>query len=165
VVINLVHGNSFGGALGFIGAGDLTFAVKNARFCFPELRLGLVPSVIMPYLLTRVKLPDIKYQILSGGIFTAEDALKIGLVDKVCEDFDDMEMKTNEIIQNIYSASPKAITSAKTLLRTLNKSLINSDNIRETVKIITRMKMSDDAKSRMLKFATKKSYLNKRENI
>jgi methylglutaconyl-CoA hydratase len=156
VVINLVHGDAFGGALGFLGAGDFTLALKNTRFRLPELRLGLVPSVILPYLLTRVKPAYIKYQIFSAGIFTAEEALKIGFIDKVCEDIDDMELKVNELIQNIYPASPQALKEAKHLLRALNKSRINSDNIKKTVKIITRMKMSDDARDRMSKFLSKK---------
>lgn len=156
VVISLIHGEAFGGALGFSGAGDLTFAVNNTRFCLPELRLGLIPSVIMPYLLTRVKQSDLKYQIFRGGIFSAEEALKIGLIDKACEDIDDMEIKAYELIQNICSESPQALTEVKRLIRTLNKSHINSDNIKETVKVITKIKRSDDARRRMLKFITKK---------
>lgn len=156
VVINLVHGDVFGGASGFLGAGDFTFAAKNTRFRLPELHLGLVPSVIMPYLLTRVKTADIKYQIFSGGIFTAEEALKTGFIDKVCKDIDDMELKANELIQNICSASPQALAESKHLLRVLNKSLINSENIKKTVKTITRLKMSDNARERMLGFLSKK---------
>ncbi len=155
IVLNLIHGYVFGGALGFLGACDFNLAVKNTKFSLPELRLGLVPSVIMPYLLTRVKLPDIRFQIFNGGSFTAEEAKKIGLIDKVCEDTDEMEMKTNELLQNIYLASSKAITETKYLLRILNKNLINSKNIKETVKTITRMKISDDTRTRMLKFITK----------
>lgn len=156
VVINMVHGDAFGGALGFLGAGDFAMAVKDTRFRLPELSLGLVPSVIMPYLLTRVKPADLKYEIFSGEIFTPEDALKKGLIDKVCDDIDDMENKVNELIQNIYSASPQALTEAKHLLRAFNKSLVNHDNIKKTVKTITRMKMSDDARERISGFLSKK---------
>src|SRR3989339_1335567 len=126
VVINLVHGDVFGGGLGFIGAGDLTLGLKNSIFRLPELRLGLVPSVIMPYLLTRVNHADVKFQIFSGEIFTAEEALQIGLIDKIYEDLNDMELKANELIQNIYKASPQALTETKHLLRALNKKNINS---------------------------------------
>ena len=157
VVINLVHGDIFGGGLGFIGAGDLTLALKNSTFCLPELRLGLVPSVIMPYLLTRVSQPVIRYQIFSGEIFTSEEALQKGLIDKICEDFNDMELKADELIQNILRVSPQALTETKQLLRVLNKKNINSDNVRKTVKAITKMKMSDDAVARMTKFLSKKN--------
>ncbi len=155
VVINLVHGEVFGGGLGFTGAADITLAVKDTRFRLPELRLGLVPSVIMPYLLTRVTPADIKYEVFSGEMFTAEKAHKIGLIDKVCEVAEEMELKSNELIQDICSASPGALTETKRLFRALTKSLINSDNIGKTVKAITMMKMSDDARERMAKFLSK----------
>ena len=155
VVINLIHGNSFGGALGFFGAGDFSIALKNTVFSLPEIRLGLVPSVIMPYLLTRVRLSDLKYQVFTGGRFTAEEAQKIGLIDKVCKDLDEMELKAKELIHNISLASPEALTELKYLLRIFNKSLINSNNIKETIKTITKMKMSDEASNRMLKLIAK----------
>ena len=156
VIINLIHGHAFGGALGLLAAGDFTFAVKNTLFSLPELRLGLTPSVIAPYLLSRLKLADIKYKIFTGSIFTADEALKSGLIDKVCEDMDDLELKANELIQNVCSASPKAVSEIKYLLRLLNKNLINSRKIKKTIKSITKMKMSEDARMRMSEFVNKK---------
>jgi methylglutaconyl-CoA hydratase len=155
IVLNLVHGYAYGGALGFIGAADFTLAVKDTRFSLPELRLGLVPSVIMPYLLTRVKQSDIKYHVYNGGTFTAEEAQKIGLIDKVSENVDEMEMKANELLQNFSMSSPKALSETKLLLRTLNKSIINPDNIKYTVKTITKLKFSEDTRHRMLKIVKK----------
>jgi methylglutaconyl-CoA hydratase len=155
VVINLVHGNIFGGGLGFIGAGDLTLALKDSGFCLPELRLGLVPSVIMPYLLTRVKPADLKYHVFNSEIFSAAEAHRIGLADLVCKDSEEMEQKADDLIRNICIASPGALTEAKRLFRKLNGSLINSDNIKETVKTLTMAKMATDAQRRMTKFLSK----------
>ena len=155
MVINLVHGNIFGGGLGFIGAGDLTLALKDSGFCLPELRLGLVPSVIMPYLLTRVKPADLKYHVFNSEIFSAAEAHRIGLADLVCKDSEEMEQKADDLIRNICIASPGALTEAKRLFRKLNGSLINSDNIKETVKTLTMAKMATDAQRRMTKFLSK----------
>lgn len=155
VVINLVHGNIFGGGSGFIGAGDLTLALKDSRFCLPELRLGLIPSVIMPYLLTRVKPADLKYHVFNGEIFSADEAQQMGLIDKVCNDYEEMEHKADDLIRNICIASPGALAETKQLFRILNRSLINSDNIKETVKTLTMTKMSADARKRMTKFLSK----------
>jgi methylglutaconyl-CoA hydratase len=156
VVINLVHGDVFGGAFGFLGAADFTFAVKGTRFCLPELRLGLIPSVILPYLLTKVKPADIKYYTLSTGIFSAEEASGKGFIDYVCNTIDEAEHNSNDLIQKIYAGSPSALAETKHLFRDLNKSLINSENIKNTVTIITRLKMSDDSRERMSAFFTKK---------
>ncbi len=155
-VINMVHGNVYGGALGFLGAADFTFAEKDTKFCLPELQLGLTPSVIMPYLLTRVKPADIKYLMFSGGVFTSEEAKNINLIDNVYESITEMEFKVNELIQKICSASPSAISEAKHLLRILNKNLVSSGNIKKTIKTITRLKMTDDARERMLKYKSQR---------
>ena len=68
----------------------------------------------------------------------------------------DMEYKSSELVQNICSASPKAVSEVKNLLRLLNKNLINSRNIKKTIKSITKMKMSEDARIRMSEFVNKK---------
>lgn len=156
VVINLVHGDVFGGAFGFLGAADFTFAVKGTRFSLPELRLGLIPSVILPYLLTKVRSADIKYHTFSTGIFTAEEASDKGFIDYVCNNPDEMEIISDELIQKIYTASPAALAEAKHLFRDFNKILINSDNIKNTVRTITRLKMSHDSRERMSEFMTRK---------
>lgn len=156
VVINLVHGHAFGGAIGFFGAGDFTLSLKDTQFGLTELRLGLIPSVISPYLHLRVRPADIKYHIFTGRTFTAAEALRIGLIDYVCEDVNEMEMKVNELIQSICSVSPIALAEEKGLLRLLNRNLINSENIKKTIKIITKMKASEDANERMSEYIAKR---------
>ncbi|RPH34172.1 MAG: enoyl-CoA hydratase/isomerase family protein [Bacteroidales bacterium] len=156
VVINLVHGHAFGGALGFLGASDFNLATKDTKFGLTELRLGLVPSVIAPYLHARVRPVDIRYQIFTGKVFSASEAQNIGLIDYVCEDINEMKAKVNELVQGICSVSPVALAEEKELLRYFNRNLINSKNIKKTVKLITDMKMSEDANVRMSKFIEKR---------
>lgn len=156
VVINLVHGNVFGGALGFLGAADFTFAVKGTRFCLPELRLGLIPSVILPYLFTKVKPSDIKYHTFNTAIFSAEEARGKGFIDFVYNTISEAENYSKEFIQKIYAVSPSALAETKHLFRDLNKSIVNSENIKSTVNIITRLKMSDESRERMSAFLTRK---------
>lgn len=152
VVINLVHGNIFGGGVGFAGAADFTIATRDSKFRLPELQLGLVPSVIMPYILLKVNFRDISFNIFTGEIFTAEEAYNKGLIDIICEDADEMEVKVKEMTGKFYTASPSALAETKQLIRKLNKDLISHDNIRRTVNTLTKMKMSDDAQVRMTRF-------------
>lgn len=155
LVINLVHGYALGGAIGFLGAADFNYALKSAKFGLTELRLGLVPAVISPYLHTRVQPSDIKYQIFTGKLFNSEEALKIGLIDYTSEDMADLEAKVSELLKNVFEVPQNAFVEEKKLLRELNKTLVNSKNIKYTIKTITKMKMSDDAKERMSKFIVK----------
>ena len=154
-IINLVHGHAFGGALGFFGASDFTLATKDTKFGLTELHLGLVPSVIAPYLHTKVRPADIRYQIFTGKVFSASEALNIGLIDYACESMNEMEAKVNEMIQDICSVSPIALEKEKELLRYLNRNLVNPKNIKKTIKLITKMKLSEDAHVRMLNFIEK----------
>jgi len=149
VVINMLHGNVYGGALGFIGAGDITLALRNTIMSLPELKLGLVPAVIMPYLLTRLKIQEFRVYMLTGIEIKAEQAKRAGLIDFVCDDLDEMERKAEELIQNIVRTSAGAVADAKSLIRKLNKSVINSDNSLSSIKLITRRMRSDDARDRM----------------
>jgi methylglutaconyl-CoA hydratase len=152
VVINLIHGHAFGGALGFIGAGDFTFATKETLFGLPELKMGLAPSVIAPYLLTRIKQNVLKFKIYTGDTFTSEEALNIGLIDGIYSNINDMEIKSGELINSIISVSPLALKESKKLMKKLNAEIINKKKINKTIKTITNLKMSSDAKDRMLKF-------------
>lgn len=155
LVINLVHGYAIGGAVGFLGATDFNYALKSAKFGLTELRLGLVPAVISPYLHTRVRPTDIKQQIFTGKLFSADEALKMCLIDFVCDDMNEMESKVNELLKGIYEVSANALAEEKKLLRELNKNLVNNKIIKYTIKTITKMKTSDDAKERMSKFMVK----------
>lgn len=155
LVINIVHGYALGGAIGFLGVADFNYTLKSAKIGITELRLGLVPAVISPYLHTRVRPSDIRYQIFTGKTFAADEALKMGLIDFVGEDMADLEAKVSELLKNVYEVSQNAFVEEKKLLRELNKTLVNSKNIKYTIKTISKMKMSDDAKERMSKFMVK----------
>lgn len=155
VIINMLHGNVYGGALGFIGAGDITLALKSTIMRLPELKLGLVPAVIMPYLLTRLKIQEFRVYMLTGMEINAEQAKNAGLIDFVCDDMDEMERKAEELTQNIVRTSAGAVTDAKFLLRKMNKSVINSDNTSSSVKVLTRRMRLDDARHRIKKLLIK----------
>jgi methylglutaconyl-CoA hydratase len=156
VVINLIHGNVYGGGFGFIGAGDLTIALRNTNLRIPELRLGLVPAVILPYLLTKVKVSDLKYQVFSGEIINAEEALKKGFIEFVCDDMKEMEQKADQIVKNICLAPHDAIADVKFMFRSLSNSIVNRENINKSVKVITRRKLSDETRKRIADFVAKK---------
>lgn len=154
ITINLVHGNVFGGALGFIGAADFTYALHDTRFGLPELKLGIVPSVISLYLLTRMTPWSFKKMMLTGVTLQAVDAQNVNLIDCICEDAEQMETKANELTAS-DNLSPDAMIEAKKLMRKLNGTILNNHNERYTFGLLTRLKMSDDAKERMSIFINK----------
>jgi methylglutaconyl-CoA hydratase len=121
----------------------------------PELKLGLAPAVIMPYLLTRLKIQEFRVYMLTGMEINAEHAKSAGLIDFVCDDMDEMERKAEDLIHNIVRTSAEAVADAKSLLRRMNHSVINSDNISSSVEVLTNRMRSDDARHRIKKLLIK----------
>ena len=79
-VTGMAHGSVFGGGIGLIAACDTVFCDKNARFCFSEIKLSLLPAVVSPFVLKKISLSHARRLMLSGVIFSADEALRIGLV-------------------------------------------------------------------------------------
>lgn len=152
VVINLIHGHAFGGAFGFIGTGDFSFALKDTKFGLPELKLGLLSSVIMPYVLLRLRLADLKELVYTSETFTTEKALQIGLIDKVFDKEEDMETEAISLANKISKSSLFALNEGKKLVRRLNRSTINKENIKYTAMTLTRLKLLDDTQQRIAHF-------------
>lgn len=79
----IVHGASFGGAVGLIACCDFAVAVDSAKFCLSEVKVGLVAAVILPYLSIKVHPGDLKRFVLTARVFNSEEALRSGLVQRV----------------------------------------------------------------------------------
>ena len=81
--ISLVNGHAYGGALGVIAASDYSFSYEKCNFCFSEVKLGLIPAMIAPYIVRSLGYKVAKKLFLTGEIFDAKKALTIGLIDEI----------------------------------------------------------------------------------
>ena len=115
-VIVDVHGACIGGANGIIAAADIVIAERQTKFAFTEVRLGLTPATISPFVVSRIGNTAAKELMLTGRRFTAEEAKAFGLVNAVV---DEAEMVDTErkYIEHFLQASPDAIAECKNLLR------------------------------------------------
>ncbi|MDE0151728.1 MAG: enoyl-CoA hydratase/isomerase family protein [Bdellovibrionales bacterium] len=77
-VLVYVHGFVYGGGIGLLSACDFIFAEHSTKFCFSELKLGLMPALIAPFILQRS--PQMKEYMLNGKLFSAQEALKLNLI-------------------------------------------------------------------------------------
>src|SRR5579884_1206067 len=106
-----VHGHALGGGAGLAACADVVVAGRDAVFGFPEVRLGIAPAVISPFVLARVGSRARRF-FLTGERFGAETALRIGLADEVADDLDEaVERLVGEVLQ----AGPEAARAAKRL--------------------------------------------------
>jgi len=112
-VVCCVHGFALGGGSGLVACADIAVAWPDAVFGFTEVRLGIIPAVISPFVLPRIGAAARRY-FLTGERFDAAEALRIGLVSEVSEDAGE---RTESIVREILSGGPIAVREAKRLVR------------------------------------------------
>jgi len=114
-VVCCVHGYALGGGSGLVACADIAVARPDAVFGFSEVRLGIIPAVISPFVLAKIGAAARRY-FVTGERFTAEVALGIGLVDEVSEDADET---ADALVRDILLGGPQAVREAKRLVREL----------------------------------------------
>jgi methylglutaconyl-CoA hydratase len=112
-VVCVVHGFALGGGSGLVACADIAVARPDAVFGFSEVRLGIIPAVISPFVLARIGAAARRY-FLTGERFDAEAALGIGLVHEVAEDADE---RAETIVEALLAGGPEAVREAKRLVR------------------------------------------------
>lgn len=115
-VIGRINGGAFGGGVGLIAVCDITIASPNLTFAFSETKLGLIPSVISPYVIQRIGPAPARRLFITGERFSSDYGTEIGLIDYLV-DPDNIDEKIEQIIKEIKSSAPLAIGEAKNLVK------------------------------------------------
>jgi methylglutaconyl-CoA hydratase len=118
-VIARVHGAALGGGSGLVAASDISVATENAQFGFTEVKLGIVPALISPFVVARIGAANAREYFLTGEKFSAATALSIGLVNHVVESESDMDALIEMKLAHILGASAAAIAATKELILTV----------------------------------------------
>lgn len=139
-----VQGPAFGGALGLMAACDIVLAAETAAFAFSEVRLGLAPAVISPFVARKVPPAQLADTFLSGRRFTAKEAEMWGLVTRAVPEAD-LDETVEKFIRRILSGSPSAQRSIKDLLNRIPFS--SSAKARSfTTSLISELRASEEGK-------------------
>ena len=112
-VIARVHGYALGGGSGLVACADIAIAARDAVFGFSEVKLGILPAVISPFVLPKIGAHARRY-FLTGERFDAETALRIGLIEEIA---DDLDAALDRLVSELLSAGPEAVREAKRLIR------------------------------------------------
>ena len=115
-VIVDVHGACIGGANGIIAAADIVIAEKETKFAFSEVRLGITPATISPFVVSKIGNTVAKELMLTGRRFTSEEAKDFRLVNVVVDESEMIDTE-RQYIDHFLHASPDAIAECKNLLR------------------------------------------------
>jgi methylglutaconyl-CoA hydratase len=149
-VVARVHGAALGGGAGLVAAADVAVAAAGTRFGFTEVRLGLVPSVIAPYVLRRIGESAARELFLTGERFDAGEARRIGLVQAVVPE-GELDAAVEGRVRELLEAAPGAIAAAKQLIRDVAGRAV--DDVRElTVERIAERRASAEAREGLAAF-------------
>ncbi|WP_300597181.1 enoyl-CoA hydratase/isomerase family protein [Niabella sp.] len=152
--IAVVHGAAMGGANGLIAACDFAYAGNDTLFAFSEVRLGLVPATIAPYILKKMGEAKAKELILTGRQFHAKEAAHAGLINQVLQEIE-LESKVAELIQELLQAGPGSLAASKQLLHHIAAKELETA-IPYTVEAIARARSSAEGQEGMQAFFEKR---------
>jgi len=153
-LIGRVQGPALGGGTGLVAVCDIVVAAERAVFGFTEVKLGLVPSVIAPYVLAKIGRSAARELFLTGARFDAAKARAIGLVHEVVPE-GDLDAAVSRHVREILSAGPEAVGAAKLLIGDLWP-LSKSDALEVTSDTIASRRVSDEGQEGMKAFLEKR---------
>ena len=155
-VITIVHGACIGGANGIVAASDIVIAESKTKFAFSEVRLGITPATISPFVVRRIGHSAAKELMLTGRLFYAEEACKFRLVNTVVDESRLVDME-RQYIEHFMHASPDAVAECKQLLRLVDGSDDPMNPLfQQTSGIIARQRVSKAGQEGMAAFFEKR---------
>ena len=145
-VVARVHGYALGGGSGLVACADIAVAARDATFGFSEVKLGIVPAVISPFVLPKIGAHARRY-FLTGERFDAETALRIGLVHELAEDLD---ASIERVVGELLTSGPHAVRAAKQLVR-------DRPAGEETAQIAARLRSGEEGQEGLRAFLEKRT--------
>jgi methylglutaconyl-CoA hydratase len=152
----MVHGAAFGGGAGLAAACDMTIAATSARFCFSEVKLGLIPAVISPYVVNAVGERSAKALFMSAEIFDATKALSLNLVQHCIPDENLLEFTLNYAKQ-ISNNAPEAVRASKKLAAQVANKNIDKELVYFTASLIAQKRVSHEGQQGLNAFLNKET--------
>lgn len=116
-VIARVQGAALGGGAGLCAVADVVVAEAGARLGFPEVRLGLIPATIAPFVVRRIGEGNARALFTTGRVIDAREANRVGLVHRVAEGDAALDAAVDEVLAAILAGGPEAVRAAKALVR------------------------------------------------
>ena len=151
----VVHGAAIGGANGLLAACDFAYADDNTTFSLSEVKIGIVPACISPYVTKRVGEYGSKELMLTGKRFKGQEAEKHKLVNKSLPP-ELLEAHLDSVVKLLRTSGPKAMTHCKNLIYEISNKLTLDDAITYTAKMIAEIRASDEGQEGMDAFLNKR---------
>jgi methylglutaconyl-CoA hydratase len=154
-VVARVQGDVYAGGVGIVSACDIAISADTANYCLSEVKIGLIPATISPYVIRAMGARAAQRYFLTAERFTAAEAHRIGLVHEVVK-ADALDAKVDEIVKSLSGAAPAALRECKRLLRDVTGQPITDELTQETVRRIAAIRSTDEAREGLQSFLQKR---------
>lgn len=152
----LVQGNTFGGGIGLIACCDIAIAAEDASFCFSEVKIGLIPAVISPFVLARIGQRAARRYFLTAERFDANTALNLGLLHAVVP-ATELEAAGERMLHILKQNSPAAMSATKKLLEGIQYQAISEEVLKTVAAHIAAIRVSKEGQAGIDAFLKKQS--------
>lgn len=155
-IIALVHGTTLGGGLGLVAACDIAIAATNSVFAFSEVKVGITPSVISPYVIAAIGERTARYYFLTAQRFNADEAHRIGLVHQSVEP-EALNSVGLSLAKELLNNSPNALAEAKILIHKVTSEKLSDELIRFTAEHLAKMRTTPEGREGLSAFIEKRT--------
>lgn len=152
-IVCRIQGHVMGGATGLVAVSDLVAAESTTRFCFSEVKLGLAPAVISPFILRKMNMSQARELMLTARIFSAEEAQVGGLINFQGSP-QEVDQYLRSQLQLIFASGPEAVRATKQLINTVTQPLLNGLK-EQTAKVIAERRVSHEGQEGLRAFFDK----------
>jgi enoyl-CoA hydratase/carnithine racemase len=149
VVVAQVHGHAFGGGCGLVAAADVAVASDNVLFAFSEVKLGLVPATISPFVVPKIGMGHARALFSTGEAFSSQRALQIGLVHELVS-VAELDRAVDRKVKAILQAGPSAASNAKQL------AMAPPETLEEAALLLAQVRAGDEAREGVSAFLEKR---------
>jgi len=160
-VVAKVQGDCYAGGMGLVAACDIAVASNGVAFCLSEVKLGLIPATISPYVIKAMGENAARRYFLTAEKFSAQEAHRIGFVHDVVP-ADALDAHVAGIVKALVTSSPNAVRQAKVLVRDVTGKTVDSALVVDTAERIADIRSSDEGREGVASFLEKRkpSWLN-----
>lgn len=154
-LIGKVHGAALGGGMGLVSVCDVVIATEDTLFGFTEVRLGLIPAVIGPFVMAKIGESRIRALFLTGERFPASKAYAMGLIHQIAANQNELESQCQTMTRSFLENSPQAICVAKQFIQKI-KTLSHADQNNLAVDTLAEIRVSPEAQEGIKAFLEKR---------
>lgn len=150
-----IHGAVRGGGLGLVAAADIAVAARTASFRFSEVKLGIIPAMVSPFVIAAIGERIARRYMLTGEEFDAAEARRIGLVHDVVED-DKLDASVQRLLVQLRSSGPHAIPVVKKLVADMAEAPLNKEVVAESARRMAEIRATPEAQEGLSAFLEKR---------